>query len=309
MTSRLRVGILGFGHLGQYLCERFLFDPSASSLVELVFVWNRTPSSLCESSPSVLSPGSLWVLPPSLACPSLASHPAVDLLIEVAHPALLPHMMRERQHSAVMLGSPAALAESDGHAQHHAQDQHSHDQHAHDQHSLDDGLFALLVPAGAMWGAEDIARMDVAGTLKAVTVEMTFHYKALKPAPTSPYAPVIEAFATSPPSEAVVVASGPVKELCPHFPNNVNTMACAALAAPSLGFDGVKGVLRATADGHAHIVKVTVEGPNGFSLTSTRVNPSNPGAVTGSQTFASFYASVLRARAYVGRRDGSIHVV
>ena len=36
---------------------------------------------------------------------------------------------------------------------------------------------------------------------------------------------------------------GPVRELCPLAPNNVNTMACAAIAAHNLGFDGVMGCL------------------------------------------------------------------
>ena len=37
---------------------------------------------------------------------------------------------------------------------------------------------------------------------------------------------------------AVVLYEGPVRDLCPMAPNNVNTMACAALAGHNLGFDG-----------------------------------------------------------------------
>ena len=37
--------------------------------------------------------------------------------------------------------------------------------------------------------------------------------------------------------------SGPVRELCSLAPNNVNTMACASIAAHNLGFDGVVGHL------------------------------------------------------------------
>ena len=39
------------------------------------------------------------------------------------------------------------------------------------------------------------------------------------------------------------VTVGRVRELCPLAPNNVNTMACAAIAAHNLGFDGVIGCL------------------------------------------------------------------
>ena len=44
-------------------------------------------------------------------------------------------------------------------------------------------------------------------------------------------------------SEASVLYDGPVRDLCPLAPNNVNTMAAAAIAAHNLGFDGTMGRL------------------------------------------------------------------
>lgn len=41
----------------------------------------------------------------------------------------------------------------------------------------------------------------------------------------------------------VVLYEGPVKHLCPLAPNNVNTMAGAAIAAHNLGFDNVNAKL------------------------------------------------------------------
>lgn len=38
-----------------------------------------------------------------------------------------------------------------------------------------------------------------------------------------------------------VLLRGSVAELCPLAPNNVNTMAAAAVAAGTLGFTGVQG--------------------------------------------------------------------
>jgi aspartate dehydrogenase len=35
-----KIGIIGYGHLGQYLVERIL---KLSDQFELVFVWNRSP--------------------------------------------------------------------------------------------------------------------------------------------------------------------------------------------------------------------------------------------------------------------------
>lgn len=43
--------------------------------------------------------------------------------------------------------------------------------------------------------------------------------------------------------EHTVLYEGPIRQLCPMAPNNVNTMAAAALAAHTLGFDKVIGVL------------------------------------------------------------------
>ena len=47
---------------------------------------------------------------------------------------------------------------------------------------------------------------------------------------------------------------GPVRELCALAPNNVNTMACAAIAAHNLGFDGVTGCLVADPRSFASLV-------------------------------------------------------
>lgn len=42
-------------------------------------------------------------------------------------------------------------------------------------------------------------------------------------------------------TKPMVVHEGSVRELCPLAPNNVNTMAAAAVAANNLGFDQVRG--------------------------------------------------------------------
>ena len=43
--------------------------------------------------------------------------------------------------------------------------------------------------------------------------------------------------------DPVTLYEGPVRELCPQAPNNVNTMAAAAIAATNLGLDVVVGRL------------------------------------------------------------------
>ena len=48
--------------------------------------------------------------------------------------------------------------------------------------------------------------------------------------------------------EAVVLYEGPVRPLCSLAPNNVNTMAAAAIAASNLGLDNVIGKLKQFVD-------------------------------------------------------------
>lgn len=120
-----------------------------------------------------------------------------------------------------------------------------------------------------------------------------------------------------------VLFRGSVAELCPLAPNNVNTMAAAAVAAGTLGFTGVQGeIVSDTAwvllkvglfvwnllhpdcifqlhvpSCHRlrdyHVVEVEVTGPDGFSVHTVRRNPAKLGAVTGSATYSSFWNSLL----------------
>ncbi|XP_074872230.1 aspartate dehydrogenase domain-containing protein isoform X3 [Carettochelys insculpta] len=106
-----------------------------------------------------------------------------------------------------------------------------------------------------------------------------------------------------------VLYEGPVRDLCPLAPNNVNTMAAACVAAPSLGFDGVRACLVADPSlPDWHVVEVEVTGrPTGergdqaFTVTSSRRNPASPGAVTGAATFPSFWGSLLACRGHGGQ--------
>jgi predicted dinucleotide-utilizing enzyme len=98
-----------------------------------------------------------------------------------------------------------------------------------------------------------------------------------------------------------VVYEGSVRELCPLAPNNVNTMACAALAGFTLGFDGVKARLIADKSLEAHVIDIELRGPkkedpnDEFRVSTTRINPAKVGAVTGSATYVSFVSSMLKA--------------
>ena len=62
------------------------------------------------------------------------------------------------------------------------------------------------------------------------------------------------------PTAETVLFEGSVRQLCPQAPNNVNTMACAAMAAHTLGFDGTVGRLVADARLTTHEIEIEALG-------------------------------------------------
>lgn len=267
--TKRRIGIVGFGHLGKFLTEAILNHPK----LELAFVWNRTKTAFENSN---LEP---YILEDLQDCAKTKP----DLIVEVSHPIVV------KQNGELflktcdfMLGSPTALADED----------------------LEETLYqavnqyqnGLYVPSGALWGGEDIRKMAERGSLKGVTVTMRKHPSSFK---LSGNIAEINAQVTD---QEVVLYEGPVRPLCSLAPNNVNTMAAAAIAANNLGLDKVIG--RLVSDPNLpdwHIVEVEVFGPtnslgNQFAVKTVRSNPADPGAVTGSATYNSFLSSIIRAQ-------------
>ncbi|KAJ8251047.1 hypothetical protein GJAV_G00216650 [Gymnothorax javanicus] len=270
-AKRLKVGIVGYGHLGQYLVERIQREGAAVGLC-LEFVWNRNTERLSGSVPQELILEQL----------SQFTERAADVIVEVCHPQIVkdfgPQFL-SRAH--FMVGSPAALADPQVNAQlrqaagHHGK--------------------TLYVPSGALWGGQDILRLNNSGALKALSIRMSKHPSCFR----------LSGDLQSDWSEGEgrrVLFSGSVAELCPLAPNNVNTMATAAIAADSLGFTKVMGeIVSDTALRDFHVVEVEVTGADGFSVKTVRRNPARLGAVTGSATYSSFWNSLLCCEGHGGR--------
>ncbi|XP_063157030.1 aspartate dehydrogenase domain-containing protein isoform X2 [Candoia aspera] len=267
-----RVGIVGYGHLGQYLTKRVQEEGFQHGL-ELAFVWNRDASKMEDTVPAELRLGKLTDF--------LERH--ADVIVEVAHPCIAQDYGEFFLKAAdFMVGSPTALADVDtelrlckvakmaGHT--------------------------LYIPSGALWGGQDIQRLDDGGMLQALTVTMIKHPDSFR------LGGHLGELAKGAQEERVVLYNGPVRRLCPLAPNNVNTMAAACIAAPSLGFDGVKGCLVADPNlPDYHVVMIEATGPGGFSVSTCRKNPAACGAVTGSATFAAFWSSLLACQGHGGR--------
>ncbi|XP_068958242.1 aspartate dehydrogenase domain-containing protein isoform X2 [Petaurus breviceps papuanus] len=262
-----KVGLLGYGRLGQALAARLLAEGAQHGL-ELAFVWNRDPRRL--QSP----------LPPALRLSDLSGmgDRSPDLVVEVAHPKIIHEFGAQiLSHADLLVGSPSALADKDT-----------------EQQLLEASRKSgrsVFVARGALWGAEDICRLDASGGLQSLCITMATHPDGFR----------LEGSLGRWPREGprTVLYEGPVRGLCPFAPRNSNTMAAAALAAPSLGFDGVVGILVSDLSlVDRHVIDVELRGPadpsgQSFCVRTRRENPAEPGAVTGSATLTTFWRSLL----------------
>ncbi|XP_026885532.1 putative L-aspartate dehydrogenase isoform X1 [Electrophorus electricus] len=267
----IKVGVVGYGHLGRFLVDRIQRDGPGVGL-SLAFVWNRNTDKLTDS------------VPDDQILTDLAEFTDrnADVIVEVCH----PHIVKEfgiqfLAHANFLVGSPSALANP----------------------QLDQALRltakqhgkTLYVPSGALWGGQDIQRMNDSGSLRALSIRMSKHPSCFR----------LGEGLLSDWSEVEgrrVLFHGSVADLCPIAPNNVNTMAAAAIAASALGFHGVAGeIVSDTALADYHLVEIEVTGLDGFSVKTQRRNPAELGAVTGRATYRSFWSSLLVCKGHGGR--------
>uniref|UniRef100_UPI00398E9CB9 aspartate dehydrogenase domain-containing protein isoform X1 n=1 Tax=Pristiophorus japonicus TaxID=55135 RepID=UPI00398E9CB9 len=273
-----RIGIIGFGHLGQYLTAMIEEDGPQHSL-ELAFVWNRNQKKMKGKVREEVQLEDL----------SQFVERCADLILEVAHPQIAKDYGDEfLKYADFMVGSPTALAEQ-------GVDSRCREAARRYRHTL-------YVPRGALWGGEDIQKMADSGTLKALKVTMSKHPDSFR------LEGRLRELKENARGRRTVLYDGPVRDLCPLAPNNVNTMAAAAMAAHNLGFDRVQGCL--VADPSLldwHVVDIEVTGPvdkasgQQFTVRTSRRNPCAPGAVTGTGTYASFWSSVLNCKGHGGK--------
>jgi len=288
-TKVVKVGILGFGHLGKHLYEA-VKDPGVTKggrRYEICFVWNRTASALegPDGVPEALRLGAL----------EDAVGRGADIVVEVAHPQITVQMAEELIRSGIdfVVGSPTALADSAVEERLRA--------------AAAAGPGGLCLPSGALWGAQDLHGMANRGAMAELTVTMRKHPASFRL--TEPELDKKRSMAETSNGE-MVLYDGPVRGLCPLAPNNVNTMACAALAAHNLGFDGTRGRLVADNILATHEIEIEALGkptPDGtrFRCYVARSSPAPVGAVTSKATYASFLESLLRS----GNLGPGVHFV
>jgi len=283
--QRCRVGVVGYGKVGQFMVENIVARPE---LFELVFVCDPVAADAVRGASGVPEAAKLYDLD------RFEEHcrggGGIDLVVEVAHPdvsrkfglrflRVANYMVASTSVFADAAFEPALLAEARRATGH-----------------------GICLPSGALWGVRDLQKMSDSGTLTGLHITIRKHPLSLKLL--GQLKPALErVLAEKQPAETVLF-EGSVRDLCPLAPNNVNTMATAALAASStLGFDGTRATL--ICDPRLTTMAIDVEargkpqpdGKPGLVVHSRRVNPSKPGAVTGMATFQSFLRSLLMVAA------------
>lgn len=263
-----KVGIVGYGNLGKYLVHNM------DNEFELAFVYNRDVSKITDvDSRKILHDLDDF------------NNYEVDLIVEVAHPDISKkYATRFLQHADYMPGSPTAFAdrELESSVLNFVDNEQSH---------------AMYVPRGAMWYLDCILQLVANGKLKKMSVTMKKH-----PLSIHYYGPLDTPLAEI--KEETTIYSGSVRQVCAYAPNNVNTMAVAALAS-QLGMDNVNARLVVDPKLESHIIEVelygTGEGQECYVEKAQRYNPAKKGAVTGSATYLSFLNSMKRA---YGHKNG-----
>jgi len=268
-----KVGIVGYGALGQYLTKEILTNKDVSEKFQLHFVWNRTIDKILKDD----------FIPQELILHDLNMFPKdnpPDIVVEVAHPLITKEFgPLFLQYSDYFIGSPTALAneEIETLLRSCANNENGH---------------GLYIPVGALWGAEDIQKMSKRGRLKGLSITMKFHPDSLKLKGN-----LLEKLESVKDLDGEnILYHGPVREVCFDAPLNTNTMACVALAG--LGFEKTISTLICDNSLKFHVIEIMVEGPETegigkFTVHTIRSNPALPGSVTGAQTYISFLNSLL----------------
>jgi aspartate dehydrogenase len=203
-STRPRIGIVGYGYIGQTLVERIT---AADSGLDLAFVFNRSPEKLSHLDPAKV-----------LADLADAETCKPDLIVETAHPGITAEFGASfMAHSDYMPLSTTALVDDELRAK-------------LERTAAANGT-RLYLAAGALVGGSALLMRkeqwrEVKITFRKNPGNIDFSDTAISGADIP---------------EPTIIFEGPVREIAMKFPRNVNTMVTCALL--STGLDECHGVL------------------------------------------------------------------
>jgi len=232
----VRVGLVGFGFIGAGLYRAIRVGDTKG--LEVAFVWNRSPDKLVGVSKELM-----------LSDLAGFAERKPDLIVEAAHPDVT------RMHGEAFLAqvdymplSVTALADdalrerlvaAAGHSGHH-----------------------LILPQGALVGTD--ALLAWRHMWRDVTITFRKHPDNIDLAAVKRRAEDIKT--------ETVVFDGPVREIAPLFPRNVNTMVTCALA--TVGIDRCRGRMIADPSLDHAVAEVEAWGTDGSNLFKLFATPS-----------------------------------
>jgi len=250
-----RVGLIGFGYIGQYIYERISCHPELG--LEVAFVYNRTAEKL-------------GGLPAHLVLKDLRAMVSYqpDLVVEMAHPNIT------RDYGAMILSSTDYMILSVS---------------VLGEEQLEQELLAvceakgtrLYIPHGALVGVDNLFESrhiweDVTITFRKHPESIDFTHVRMLPGD------IIG---------ETVLYDGPVRGITKLYPRNINTMATCALA--TIGLDRCRGILIANPALDVGIAEVKAKGRDGSRLESYKSVPMR--GVSGSEMLESQFNSILKA--------------
>jgi aspartate dehydrogenase len=250
-----RVGLVGFGFIGAGL-YRAISSGECKGL-ELAFVWNRSPNKVA-------------AVPKGQVLDDLNDFARMrpDIIVESAHPDI------SRGHGEAFLKrcnymplSVTALAEDA------LRDRLTATAASHGHH--------LVIPQGALVGTD--ALLAWRHMWRDVTITFRKH-------PDNIDLRAVKRRAEDIVYETVIF-DGPVREIAPLFPRNVNTMVTCALA--TVGLDRCRGRMIADPALDHAVAEVEAWGNDGSYMTTVKRQPMI--GVSGTEMFQSTLRSVLKA--------------
>lgn len=230
-----RVGVIGYGFIGQSLVERIINPDSG---MELAFVHNRSTQRLGDLHPDVV-----------LSDLSRAVDFEADLIVETAHPTItIEHGPTFLSHGSYMPLSTTALVDDELRAQLVAIARASGNK--------------LYLAAGALIGGDALTMRrqqwrEVKITFRKHPDNIDFSESGGRPGTL-----------TGP----TVIHEGPVRDVAARFPRNVNSMVTCALM--STGLDRCTAVLIADPDLDCAIAEVEAWGHDGSYVQTIKRQPA-----------------------------------
>lgn len=267
-----KIAILGFGKVGKTLYQKIQSDPVWQSKFQVKCLWNRSHEVFEKED----------ISDTSIVCKSmedvLKRIDDIDLVVECAHADVI------RKYGALFLKqtdllvfSPTVFSDATFYQS--------------IQTILEQGKQKCYLPLGASVAIWDIIRLEQSKQLKSLKINMVKPPQSFRIQDEQANTRLRLAADSGKLTEIVTNSVATVNGIAPQ---NTNTMAVYALAAPSLGFSKCVGAIYADSNIEAHIVRCKAETTVGMTYDFERYNPAKVNAVTGSATFASFLNSVFR---------------